>query len=75
MWSLSEGNGKAMIQKFRQYLREVWLEVGKVTWPSKNELKESTLVVIVGTLILTAFIFLVDRVVGAGVSGLVQLLT
>lgn len=64
-----------MIEKIRTYLREVWLEMGKVTWPSRDEIKESTLVVIVASAIVTAFIFVVDRILDSGLSGLIRLLS
>ena len=64
-----------MLERFRSYLREVWLELGKVTWPTKDELKESTLVVIIATCIVTVFIFLVDRVLDSGVSGLIHFMS
>ncbi len=64
-----------MIERFRNYLREVWLEMGKVTWPSKDELKESTVVVIVATIIVTVFIFVIDRILDSGVSGLIHLIS
>jgi preprotein translocase subunit SecE len=64
-----------MIERIRTYLREVWLEMGKVTWPTRDELKESTLVVIVASVIVTAFIFVVDRILDSGLSGLIRLLS
>ena len=64
-----------MIDKIRNYLREVWLEMGKVTWPTRNELRESTMVVIVATFIVTVFIFVVDRIMDTGLSGIIRLLT
>ena len=64
-----------MIERFRNYLREVWLEMGKVTWPTKDELKESTVVVIVATIIVTVFIFVIDRILDSGVSGLMHLIS
>ncbi len=64
-----------MIEKFRNYVREVWLEMSKVTWPTRNELRESTLVVIVATFIVTLFIFVVDRIMDTGLSGIIRLLT
>jgi preprotein translocase subunit SecE len=63
-----------MITKFRQYLREVWLEMGKVTWPTRDELKESTRIVIIGSILLTVFIFLIDRIMGFGIDGITRLL-
>jgi preprotein translocase subunit SecE len=64
-----------MYAKIRKYLRDVWLEMGKVTWPTRNELRESTVVVIVATFIVTVFIFAVDRVVDSGVMGITRLLS
>jgi len=62
-----------MIERFRKYLREVWIELGKVTWPTRDELRESTLVVIVATTIVTAFIFVIDRAMDSGISGIIRL--
>ncbi|MCB1162926.1 MAG: preprotein translocase subunit SecE [Candidatus Latescibacteria bacterium] len=64
-----------MFDRLRNYLREVWLEMGKVTWPTRDELRESTLVVIIASLVVTAFIFVVDRVLDSGVSGLIRLIS
>jgi preprotein translocase subunit SecE len=64
-----------MIEKIRTYFREVWLEMGKVTWPTREELKESTMVVIVASIIVTAFIFVVDRILDSGLSGLIRILS
>jgi preprotein translocase SecE subunit len=40
---------KEFYYKCRQFLREVWLEVkhpgGKVTWPSQEEVKSATIVI------------------------------
>jgi preprotein translocase subunit SecE len=51
-----------MIEKIKNYLSETRIEIKKVTWPTVAELKESTRVVIVATLILTAFIGVVDQI-------------
>jgi preprotein translocase subunit SecE len=64
-----------MIDRIRKYLRDVWVEMGKVTWPTRDELKESTLVVIVATFFVTIFIFLIDRIMDYGVSGIIRLFT
>ena len=46
------------------FLREVWVEsLHKVTWPTREELYESTMVVLVTVAIISGFIFIVDRVV------------
>ena len=51
-----------MFEKLKNYLSETRVEIKKVTWPSIAELKESTRVVIVATLILTAFTGVVDQI-------------
>ena len=50
-----------MFEKLKKFLKEVRLELGKVTWPTVNELRGSTAVVIVTVLIFTVFIYLVDK--------------
>jgi len=51
-----------MIEKLRIYLAETRTELRKVTWPTVAELKESTRVVIIATIMLTAFIGVVDQI-------------
>jgi preprotein translocase subunit SecE len=51
-----------MFEKLKNYLSEVRVEIKKVTWPSIAELKESTRVVIVATLLMTAFIGVIDQI-------------
>jgi preprotein translocase subunit SecE len=50
-----------MFRKLNKFLQEVKQEMSKVSWPTKNELKGTTKVVIVVTLMLTFFIFAVDK--------------
>ena len=49
-----------MFEKLRKFLKEVRVELTKVTWPTFSELRGSTGVVIATVLILTLFIGLVD---------------
>jgi preprotein translocase subunit SecE len=51
-----------MFEKLKTFLYETKNELKKVTWPTKEELKESTKVVIVGALLLTVFIGIVDQI-------------
>lgn len=51
-----------MFKKIRQFIADVQLEMGKVSWPTWDELKGSTYVVIVVSLAIGAFLFLVDIV-------------
>ncbi len=49
-----------MIDKIRQYIDSVILEMKKVTWLSKDELISSTIVVGVFSIIIAIFLFFVD---------------
>ncbi len=50
-----------MFERLKKFLKEVRLELTKVTWPTANELRGSTAVVIVTVLIFTVFIYVVDK--------------
>ena len=58
-----------MISKLREFFEGVVFEMKKVSWPSWEELKGSTIVVLVLSGILALFLFGIDRVL-AGVVGL-----
>lgn len=45
----------------RQYVNEVAEELSKVTWPTRNEVKNSTTVVVLTTIFATLFFALMDR--------------
>jgi len=51
-----------MLERIKTYLLETRTELKKVSWPTKDELKESTRVVIVASIVLTIFIGVVDQV-------------
>ncbi len=50
-----------MFKRLVKFIKEVRNELKRVTWPSRNELRGSTTVVIVIVLVLAVFIGLVDR--------------
>lgn len=51
-----------MIRRFIEYLKEVRVEMTKVTWPPRDELINSTTVVVIVSLVFSIFIFAADRV-------------
>jgi preprotein translocase subunit SecE len=51
-----------MIERVRKFLSETKVEMRKVTWPTREELKESTKVVIISTFIVTLFIGFIDQI-------------
>jgi preprotein translocase subunit SecE len=52
----------------REFAKEVQVEFSKISWPSRNELRDSTLVVILTVLLVAAFIGLVDMALNTLVS-------
>ncbi|MFH1865480.1 MAG: preprotein translocase subunit SecE [Candidatus Eisenbacteria bacterium] len=57
-----------MFQRLVKFIKEVRNELKRVSWPSKDEIRGSTLVVIVIVLVLAVFIGLVDRALSFLVS-------
>ncbi len=53
-----------MIAKIKDFVGEVSKEMKKVSWPSKEQLKESTIVVVITTLVFTVFVYAVDFLMG-----------
>jgi preprotein translocase subunit SecE len=51
-----------MIEKIKRFFGETRVEMRKVTWPTRDELKESTKIVIVATFVVTIFIGVVDEI-------------
>lgn len=50
------------MDKIKQFLEDVRKEMKKVSWPSQDELVDYTIVVVIFTIILSAFIFAIDQV-------------
>ena len=49
-------------RRFVSFLREVRAELKKVTWPSKNEVYSTTIVVIFATIFFGFYLFFMDVV-------------
>ncbi len=50
----------SVFERFKRFLGEVKVESTKVTWPTRDELRESTTVVLVAVFIISVFIYIVD---------------
>jgi preprotein translocase subunit SecE len=59
-------------EKILQFLREVRVEVKKVTWPTRKETLASTVVVLVTTFIIGAFLGVVDFLLSTGVEQILR---
>ena len=50
------------MNKITEYFQSVKKEMGKVSWPTQQELIDSTVIVVVFSIIVSLFIFGIDRV-------------
>jgi preprotein translocase subunit SecE len=61
------------LTRFRDFVREVWSELKKTTWPTQREVYSTTLVVIVTVLICAVYLFVVDKILEAGMTRIFRL--
>ncbi len=59
-----------MKEKIINFFTDVNKEMRKVTWPTKDELRESTNVVIVVCLMIAAFTYVIDMIITQVIKGL-----
>ncbi len=52
-----------MIEKIQQFLENVQKEMAKVTWPTKEELLNSSIIVVVVSVMFTLYIFFADFII------------
>jgi preprotein translocase subunit SecE len=64
---------RSVLQSISDYVKDVRVEMTKVSWPTAAELRESTMVVIVMVFIMMVFIGIVDRVLSYAFEALVRL--
>jgi preprotein translocase subunit SecE len=55
-------------KRFWAFLKEVRAELKKVTWPSRNEITSTTIVVIIATLFFGFFLFFMDIIFSWAIS-------
>ena len=60
----STGNKLTLFQRASKFLRETWLELKKTSWPSKDELQKSTVLVLAAVAIITLWIGGLDYIFG-----------
>lgn len=54
---------------FKRFLREVWTELKKTNWPTRDQLTKSTIVVITTVVVVAAYLFLADQVSSLVIQG------
>ena len=56
----------------KEFVNDVRAEFKRISWPTRNELKSSTWIVIAVILVLSAFVFLCDCVLGGLLSKIIS---
>jgi preprotein translocase subunit SecE len=62
------------VQSLTDYVKDVRVEMSKVSWPTREELRESTLVVIIMVFLMMVFIGVIDRGLSLAFEALVRML-
>jgi preprotein translocase subunit SecE len=60
----------SVLQRAQTFLGEVRVEARKVSWPSREEIRQSTIVVIVAVWVVAIFIFAVDWILNQGAQAI-----
>jgi preprotein translocase subunit SecE len=58
----SETQSTSLVQRAKDFVKDVRVEATKVSWPTRIELRDSTVVVIITVLLVAAFLFAIDRI-------------
>jgi preprotein translocase subunit SecE len=53
------------VDQVREFVKDVQLESAKISWPTREELRDSTVVVLATVILIAIFIGVVDRVLTA----------
>jgi preprotein translocase subunit SecE len=52
-----------VVNRIREFVKDVQVESTKVSWPTRIELRDSTVVVIVSVIIVTVFVYIADWII------------
>lgn len=63
-----EAKGGSLVGRMKDFVKDVRVEATKVSWPTRIELRDSTVVVIVTVLLVAVFLFIIDRILQAGLG-------
>ncbi|HSQ74542.1 MAG: Preprotein translocase subunit SecE [Bacteroidetes bacterium] len=61
-----------MKEKIINFFTDVVKEMKKVTWPKKDDLRDSTIIVLVVCLIVAGFVYLVDTAISLLLQQILQ---
>ncbi len=58
----------------KNYFEELKMEMRRVTWPSEKQVKATTVVVIASVFAFAAYFFVVDFIIGRGITQIFKVL-
>jgi preprotein translocase subunit SecE len=53
----------SLVSKTQEFTKEVRVEFTKVSWPTRQEVRDSTIVTIVTVMLISVFIGIADRII------------
>jgi preprotein translocase subunit SecE len=57
-----------IVDRMKGFVKDVRVESTKISWPTRTELRDSTAVVIGTVLLVSAFLFVVDRILSSALG-------
>jgi preprotein translocase subunit SecE len=63
-----EQKNVSLVERAKDFVKEVRVESTKISWPTRVELRDSTTVVIMTVMLISGFLFIVDRVLQMGLG-------
>ena len=63
---------KSQPQRLAEFLKDVRAEMRKVVWPARQEVQSTTTIVLITVGLFSAYFFVVDYIVGQGVTQLIH---
>lgn len=57
-----------LVDRMKDFVKDVRVESTKISWPTRMELRDSTAVVIFTVLLISAFLFVVDRILNTALG-------
>jgi preprotein translocase subunit SecE len=68
--SVMADEDKSWIQKTKDYIDDLKLEMRRVTWPNRKQVEGTTAVVIFSVFAFAGYFFVVDMILERGVNGI-----
>jgi len=63
-----EAKSGSLVARAKDFVKDVRVESTKISWPTRIELRDSTAVVIITVMLVSVFLFVVDRALQSGLG-------